>query len=289
MDMQGQVSAEITEQPNKMKIKKCNCLVAILVLAFFAVGGFVFGGVELWQRIQKENSSASTTVLSVDKESKLGQELYEQIHNVELDDICNGVRHPLYEAGNKYTVGYEDISSEDRFEIIAKGMPAMANLVQGEDVVVSREEMQNALDSVGFYSDIDDKIFGFGGIDPEDSREQSIVLSNYEIAKINDEEYLISVKERERLDVSCVQARYTDAYEYIGLSNTIDNQLIGSGEDDRQKAMIVLERKTIDAMDESGEAKSNGYYGVLFEQGQETNEGKYFWLGAYYLGNIIEE
>lgn len=81
MNPQEQASSELTAQPVKSETKKCNHMVIIVILAILAVGGFVFGGVELWQNIQNNN--------------KLN-ELQSQI-NQEASD------------------GGDDVSTEDRF------------------------------------------------------------------------------------------------------------------------------------------------------------------------------
>lgn len=298
MNPQQQIHVEPTEQSAKLGTKKCNHVIIIIIFAVLAVSGFVFGGFELWQRMQEDNvaiTSVDEGILSVDKESELGKELYEQTHDIVVSAGCRATVYPLYERidvsrDNSYIVSYDDIPYEYKFKIIAKRTPKIINLWEsGGETMVSKEEMEDVLYSIGLYGDIDYDIFGFSHSNSIDDEAQSVSLSDYEITRISDEAYLVSFERREDVieQPACAQGRYSDHYEYVGLSNTIDNRLLNNGEEDTQKAMIVLERKTIDHLNESEGVKSTGYYGVLFELRQKENDKKYFWIGTYYLGNVI--
>lgn len=54
MDSQKQAIKPIAQQPQS-EIKNKKYVAIIIVLAILAVGGFVFGGIELWQKMQKED------------------------------------------------------------------------------------------------------------------------------------------------------------------------------------------------------------------------------------------
>lgn len=268
----NQSSLESVQTTKISKKSRGKILLLIIVLAILAVGGWGFGGVELWRNIENSQRETSTVLLSLDKDSDLGKKLYEQIRDI----------HPLYYlSDNEYAIKYEDISSATEFDIIAKRIPEIAALENdGEKVTVSGERMEEILNSIfGCCINIDYNVFGFVDSDSE----KSVRLSDYNIERIGNNEYVISFEMEPR---PVEAARYFSRYEYVGLSNTIDNQLTDGIENGTQteKAMIVLEKKTVDVMTEDDKGYSDGYYGVLFMKHGED----FFWVGTYYLGNVIE-
>lgn len=284
MNLQESTFARPATQQAQPKAKNKKYITTIIILAVLTIGGFIFGGIGFWHKTQKDDNVASETILSVDRDSELGKGLYEKIQNIEVTDMCGSVYHPLYEGGD--VINLSSISRGYIFGIIAMKISKIANLKEdGERVEVSEDEVQEVFDSIfSDYRDIDYDVFNFYDSSPDDNI-QRIGLYNYEIIKTEDKKYIIERKEEP--EIACVQARFQDFYEYVGLSNTIDDQIMDNKDYDGKKAMIVLEKKTIDNMKMTGESESNGYYGVLFNQSQDSND--YLWIGTYYLGNIINK
>lgn len=82
MGPQKQTSIEPDIKPTKPETKKCNHTVIIVILAILTVGGFVFGGVELWQSIQKDDS---LKVLQNTNEELLGK-IENESEDIVLED-----------------------------------------------------------------------------------------------------------------------------------------------------------------------------------------------------------
>lgn len=282
MNLQESTFARPATQQAQPKAKNKKYITTIIILAIIAIGGFIFGGIGFWHKTQKDDDVALETILSVDRDSELGKGLYEKIQNIEVTNMCGSVYHPLYEGGD--VINLSSISHGYIFGIIAMKIPKIANLKEdGERVEVSEDEMQEVFDSIfGDYRDIDYDVFNFYDSIP-DNNIQRRGLYTYEIIKTEDKKYVIELKKEPQ--IACVQARFQDFYEYVGLSNTIDDQITNDDEYSTQKAMIVLEKKTMDNSD--GKTRSNGYYGVLFNQSQDSND--YLWIGTYYLGNVINK
>lgn len=290
MEPQNKLSDLISQPKATQKINnKNNNSLLLISLIFIAICGFGFGGFELWQRINNSQSKISTTLLSIDSDSNLGKKLYGQIQEITTSDACGQERHPLYELyEDRYVMDYDNLSNDVKFEIIAKIIPEVVNLKKdGEQTLVSGEKMEEILDSVfGEHEDIGYGVFGFTDLDSEGLMEtQHVHLSDYDIEQANDGDYLISLERGSRL--GCDAPRYDSRYEYIGLSNTIDDQLLDEKVEDMQMAMIVLEKKIIDRTTQDNEEKSGGYCGVLF--GGKQDGENFFWIGTYYLGNTIEK
>lgn len=277
---------QVAESPKKCKNKN---LALIIVLTIFAIGGIGFGGFELLQNIKNNQTKTPTTLLSLDKGNSLGEKLYEQIQKITAHNFCGSKYHPLYDLSeDEYITKYEDLSNSTKFEIIAERIPEITALEKdGEGVTVSGERMEEVFDSV--FGDREDVAYGvFGFIDSSSDESAGIHrthLFDYDIERIENDRYIISLK-KEPI-VNCEMPRYHFRYEYIGLSNTINNQLLNNVKEDTQaeKAMIVLEKKTIDYTTENNEEYSDGYYGVLFIKHNED----FFWIGTYYLGDTVEQ
>lgn len=79
MNPQEQVSSESTTQLVKSEAKKCNHIIIIVALAILTVGGFVFGGVELWQSMQKDDE-----IKALRSENDRQQEVVEE--NVTIEE-----------------------------------------------------------------------------------------------------------------------------------------------------------------------------------------------------------
>lgn len=251
--------------------------IATIIAFIVAVCGIGFGGFELYLNTRKSSIDTST-LFNLDKDSSLGKKLYEQIKDITAAGGCEQY-HPLYDLSeDKYIIKYEDLSNSVKFEIIAQEIPEIANLKNdGDKTIVSGETMEEALDSIfGDHDSTARDLFGFVGYSEESIGTQHIQLLDYDIEQTENNNYIVSLKRR--LMLLCDAPRYSSYYEYIGLLNITNGQI----EDDNQMALIVLEKKTIDFMNEDDGEKSDGYYGVLFKRKQDNED--FFWVGAYYLG-----
>lgn len=72
MDTENQAAPEPTAQKVQSEIKKCNHVPIIIILIIFAICGFAFGGVELWQNniLHKEKAELELAIAESSKNNK---------------------------------------------------------------------------------------------------------------------------------------------------------------------------------------------------------------------------
>lgn len=62
MNQQEQNTSSLAELPVQPEAKKCNHMIVIVILAILAVGGFTFGGFELYENLQNKSQPNNTEI-----------------------------------------------------------------------------------------------------------------------------------------------------------------------------------------------------------------------------------